>query len=88
MKDLDQRIKGHLLVISKNHYSSFMDLDSSLLGSFMEATRASANITGEDVGTKEFNFIINNGSSAGQVVNHLHLHILPRKKGDGFKIYG
>jgi histidine triad (HIT) family protein len=33
-----------------------------------------------------FNLVINNGSSAGQVVNHFHLHILPRSEGDGFKV--
>ena len=33
-----------------------------------------------------FNIISNNFESAGQVVNHVHFHIIPRKKGDGFKV--
>jgi histidine triad (HIT) family protein len=40
----------------------------------------------EKLGVKDFNLILNNGKDAGQVVGHLHLHILPRKEGDGFEI--
>lgn len=29
-----------------------------------------------------FNYAINEGSAAGQSVNHLHIHLLPRKRGD------
>jgi len=32
-----------------------------------------------------FNVLSNNFESAGQVVKHIHFHILPRKKGDNFK---
>ena len=32
-----------------------------------------------------FNVVQNNSESAGQVVKHIHFHILPRKKSDGFK---
>jgi histidine triad (HIT) family protein len=33
-----------------------------------------------------FNLVMNNFEIAGQVVPHAHLHILPRKKGDGFRM--
>jgi histidine triad (HIT) family protein len=30
-----------------------------------------------------FNLVVNNGEVSGQVVHHVHAHIIPRKKGDG-----
>jgi len=45
--------------------------------------KAALKIT-KNVGAKGFNFFMNNGAVAGQVVHHVHWHILPRKKDDGF----
>ena len=35
--------------------------------------------------TKDYNLGLNNGSQAGQIVNHVHWHIIPRYKDDGLK---
>ena len=32
----------------------------------------------------KFLMVVNNGKNAGQIVGHVHLHVLPRKEGDGF----
>ena len=40
----------------------------------------------DKIGAKEFNLIMNNGKFAGQIIGHVHLHILPRKEDDGFRI--
>ena len=37
------------------------------------------------LGRDNYNILQNNGSMAGQVVMHVHYHIIPRKEGDAFK---
>ena len=39
-------------------------------------------ILGEDKAVTSFNIGINSGKEAGQTVNHCHIHLIPRRKGD------
>jgi len=87
IKDVDQSIKGHALVIPKKHMGTFMELSSKDYLEFLKTTKkATQKILGE-LGLKSFNLLNNNYSDAGQVVDHLHLHIIPRKKGDNVNGY-
>jgi histidine triad (HIT) family protein len=81
IKDANPKVEGHSLVIPKKHCNSFLDLSRKQYEDFLVTAK-------EAVGTfsGDFNLVINNGSVAGQVVKHLHMHILPRKFGDGFKL--
>ena len=73
---------GHTLIIPKRHVGSFFDLSSderedlmSLLGT------AKANVEAE-FKPDGYNIGINDGPVAGQTVPHLHVHLIPRYKGD------
>jgi|TARA_Y100000310_G_scaffold288435_1_gene314028 histidine triad (HIT) family protein len=77
--DANPKVEGHLLVIPKEHYDDFMDLPSGMYEKFLSTAKDAV----EKIGAKDFNFVLNNGKLAGQVVGHLHLHVLPRKEGDG-----
>jgi len=73
---------GHTLIIPKRHVGSFFDLSSderedlmSLLGT------AKANVEAE-FKPDGYNIGINDGPVAGQTVPHLHIHLIPRYKGD------
>lgn len=81
IKDANPKVDGHLLVIPKKHYNSFLDMPHRKYEDFFKMVK-------DAVGTfsGDFNLVVNNGKTAGQVVNHLHLHILPRKLDDGFKL--
>ena len=81
IEDANQKVNGHLLVVSKKHYNDFLDLPSELYRNFLE----SVSVAVEKLGIKDFNLVLNNGKFAGQVVPHFHLHILPRRVDDGFK---
>jgi histidine triad (HIT) family protein len=37
----------------------------------------------EVTGAEGFNLLVNQGAAAGQSVSHLHVHLIPRKAGDG-----
>lgn len=81
VRDAYPKLDGHSLVIPKKHFENFIEMDSELYREMLEVAK---NAIGK-IGCKEFNLVLNNGKSAGQVIFHVHLHILPRKKGDGFK---
>ena len=82
IRDVNPKVEGHSLIISKKHFENFMEmseeLDSELLGLAREVVRKE--------GWGDFNLVTNNGKSAGQVVFHTHWHILSRKKDDGFRL--
>mgnify|MGYP000686981880 CR=1 FL=1 len=51
--------------------------------SFMKTLYGDLELTEGEGSIVDFNLIVNNGEIAGQLIKHFHLHILPRKKGDG-----
>ncbi len=81
IRDVNPKVKGHMLVIPKRHVGSFMELESEMYKEFLGTVRDVV----KQEGLKDFNLVVNEGSVAGQVVDHLHLHILPRVEGDGFE---
>jgi histidine triad (HIT) family protein len=80
--DIDPVNKGHTLVIPKKHYATIMDLPNSQLHKLMDIVKkvASVMIVSEESGV---NVQQNNKSAAGQLVHHVHFHVIPRHKGDG-----
>jgi histidine triad (HIT) family protein len=86
IKDANPKVKGHSLVIPKEHMESFFGLSEKLYKELVSVAKKSAEILKKDYSPTGFNFIINNGASAGQKIFHAHLHILPRKEGDGFGV--
>ncbi|CAO3672474.1 unnamed protein product [Umbelopsis vinacea] len=76
--DIAPVTKGHTLVIPKKHYPTLDTMsaeDMSRIGSVLPRI-TKAVILGCD--TKDFNIMQNNGKRAGQVVFHVHYHIIPR----------
>jgi histidine triad (HIT) family protein len=82
--DKNPKVKGHCLVISKKHFETSLDLPSTLGHELLDCIKRTSLKVIEETKAEGFNIISNNFESAGQVVKHLHFHILPRKKGDGF----
>lgn len=80
---LDPVVKGHLLIIHQTHTNNFSD-DPIISREVMETAAWVAKH--HPVKYKEFNIIISQGKNATQTINHLHVHIIPRKKGDGLKL--
>ena len=73
----------HTLIIPKRHILSFFELNEIEQGelfSFLEKQKKS--IVNEDPSVSAFNIGINDGPDAGRSVDHLHIHLIPRRKGD------
>lgn len=73
---VDPVTTGHLLVIPKRHVTTAAD-DPEVTG------RVSACAAELAAGLPHFNLIANAGAEATQTVPHLHLHLVPRYRGDG-----
>jgi histidine triad (HIT) family protein len=80
--DAQQKIEGHSLVISKKHFKDTLSLSSDLGVDFLDCVKKTAEKVIKTEGSEGFNLVGNNGAVAGQVVMHVHYHILPRTKGD------
>lgn len=76
--DLGPLANGHALLIPKHHAKELGDLpddDAAAVGSVLpRLARAIAQATGNDA----YNVLVNIGEPAGQVVMHVHLHIIPK----------
>ena len=87
IKDLHPKTKGHSIVFPKNHYKTLLDMPSTLLCEFMHTVKKVALLLMQENKAEGFNLVMNNFESAGQVIHHAHMHILPRynKGNDGYK---
>jgi histidine triad (HIT) family protein len=76
---------GHLLVIPIQHSAYLSDLDPEVGGVlFRVAQRLSAAVRRSGLKAEGINLLLADGEAAGQEVFHVHLHVLPRFRGDGF----
>lgn len=70
----------HILIIPKKSIASLsnaQDQDTQLLGELLQKSRLVAHKLGID--KDGYRVVINNGNSAGQTVDHLHLHLIGGK---------
>lgn len=81
--DINPASEGHTLVLPKKHFNSFTEMDSGEVASLFEAVRKLTSAVEKAFSAEGSNIGINNGKVAGQEVPHTHVHIIPRKRGDG-----
>jgi histidine triad (HIT) family protein len=74
---------GHTLLIPKDHYETLSNLPAQLVGSFFGNVQLLAGAVERGLQAEGTFVAINNKVS--QSVPHLHVHIVPRKKGDGLR---
>ena len=74
--------KGHCLVIPKKHYEDLIDVPYEELMAVMKKVKQIAQAMKEELGADGVNVFQNNGKAAGQVVFHIHFHVVPRFEND------
>ena len=82
---LDARpvFKGHTLLVTREHVVTLPDLPAGLRDGFLEAAQRLARAVVDGLGAQGSFVAMNNVVS--QSVAHLHLHVVPRTKGDGLR---
>ncbi|MCL8025629.1 HIT family protein [Nocardioides bruguierae] len=82
---LDRRpvFPGHVLLVPRRHVGTLPDLPADLRDPFLAAAQRIATAVVDGLGAQGSWVSINN--TVSQSVPHLHLHVVPRTKGDGLK---
>jgi histidine triad (HIT) family protein len=74
---------GHTLVIPKQHFEKLHDCPSEILAQIAARLGKIAGAVSVAMSSEGYNVLCNNGRAAGQVIEHLHFHIISRNTGDG-----
>ena len=75
---------GHVLVIPKRPYRNVFDIDEEAFLAVMRTVRRIAPAVRDAVGAKGVHINSNHEPEAGQVIFHLHMHIIPRHRREDF----
>jgi histidine triad (HIT) family protein len=81
--DISPICDGHTLVISKQHFEKLHECPFGLLGQVCSRLGKIAKAVTSGMSSDGYNVLCNNGGAAGQLIKHLHFHIIPRNSGDG-----
>ena len=81
--DVHPRALGHVLVLPKVHSTTILDLPSEEIGPVFYAVKTVTEKLRRALSPDGFTIGINHGKTAGQAVEHLHIHIIPRWADDG-----
>ncbi len=84
--DINPASRGHLLVIPKRHAGDIFEISEADLAAVTGATKRCARAVKEALKAEGVTVLQLNGRAAGQVVPHLHVHIMPRWKNDGLSV--
>lgn len=74
--------KGHTLVLPRRHEPDFLGLGPDELQAVAKVARAVVDDLTREHSPDGFNLGVNVGQAAGQTVDHAHLHVIPRYRGD------
>ena len=85
IRDINPKAEGHTLVIPKRHFVTLLDIPDKLGEEMLNFSKRVASEVLDKKYGDGFNLIMNNLECAGQLVMHAHIHIIPRKDGDGLR---
>ncbi|KAA9022940.1 HIT family protein [Niallia endozanthoxylica] len=74
--------KGHLLIIPKRHVEQYFDLTLDERNAIDQLLFEGKKLLDEQLAPDGYNIGVNCGEAAGQTIFHMHVHLIPRFKGD------
>ena len=80
--DINPATEGHTLVVGKNHKNNIFDVDENELKQMIQTTKKVAQNIKDKLDPEGVNIVQNNGQKAGQMVSHIHFHVVPRYEDD------
>lgn len=84
--DISQATPGHTLVVPKKHFDSIFSIDEETASKMLIVVSKVANLLKDKLGVSAVNILNNSGALAGQTVNHIHIHIIPRYENDNIHL--
>ena len=87
--NINPKTEGHILVITKRHVPDFFGItDEEAVAVKQLTVEMKEYLLAQDSSIIGFNIRTNVGKIAGQNIEHVHIHIVPRREGDGLSIIG
>ena len=80
-------VPGHTLVVPKKYAQNIFDIDDASLAATMRAARKIAPAVRDAVGARGVHINSNHGAAAGQIIFHIHFHIIPRHDRSEFSFW-
>lgn len=80
--DIAPVVRGHVLVIPKQHYNPITETPDDALAKIVTVVKKVAGAQVKSLNADGINVTQANGSIAGQVIDHIHFHVIPRFEGD------
>jgi histidine triad (HIT) family protein len=80
--DISPISKGHTIIVPKNHYSTLEDIPDQELAEIFKVVKKMSMKIHQKLQINGYNILQNNFAAAGQVINHFHVHIIPRSFDD------
>lgn len=81
--DINPAVKGHILLLPKEHYAIMPQVPEKVLGHLSIVTKNLSQVLLKVLRAEGTTVFIANGAAAGQRAQHFLLHLIPRKTGDG-----
>jgi diadenosine tetraphosphate (Ap4A) HIT family hydrolase len=80
--------QGHMLVLPKVHRELLTEMDDESITAMFAVAKVVGNaLKKSKLRCRGINYLLADGAEAGQEVFHVHLHIIPRYRGDGFYLH-
>ena len=86
--DINPRRAGHTLVVPVEEKQRLAELSAESRAALMEGVADAQRRLGKGFDTQDFTVVLHDGPLAGQEVPHVHVHVMPRTKGDGGRCAG
>jgi len=84
--DIQPVNNGHVLIVPREHYESLLDVPHELGLHLFRVTMRLAGAITHVTGCRDMNIVVSSGPEAGQDEPHFHVHLIPRRAGDGFDV--
>ena len=84
--DINPVTPGHTLLLAKEHVPDLLGATAPALSALGEVLPRVARGVVAATGAEGCNVLLNSGRAAGQLVDHLHVHLIPRRTGDGLRL--
>lgn len=84
--DVNPAARGHVIILPKNHAANIYEFPDEDASKIMVVAKKIATAIEKAYHCDGVNILQNNGEAAGQTVFHLHVHVIPRFKGDTVNI--
>ncbi len=83
--DINPVNRGHSLVVPKKHFETIFDTPNETLADLIKTVKIISSAVLDGVEADGINLGVNNLKAAGQLVPHVHFHVIPRFSYDGLR---